>query len=437
MTLPRRSSFVLQQFRKHWCRRFSSSSWCASQQEHVEHKEQARLDSAVNWVNRVLKPTRTDEQPLPTTVWVSNVPPGATIADFLHLVLVGPLFRVKAKGLGSKRFIGLTFFENATAVKFYHEMTENEVVLHGSRLQFAWGRRAHYLQSEPGAWYGTRAIFIHDIRQLGTKDDFRARIAQFGPVDHVSFKNDGQSAFVDFLAVKYALRAAQCLRSDGVKVGFGDDRCVSGGRAHASAIQNRVRQVTLSNIPAGTVVAELCDQVRGGALERIVYLRRQRVAFVLFVEHDAALAFWRHAFYHGITVKGHRLAAWMKADKPELAKPVPHIAAAVAQGASRCVHVLNVPHLSSGVIRRDFQRFGPVERIELVYAPGTRNGTVLIAFTDIEHAIKAVRLIRKESGYERAEAKFAPDHCAGPLSGAQRMSQMLQAHMSNLLNLKS
>ncbi|KAF8211606.1 hypothetical protein K438DRAFT_2040920 [Mycena galopus ATCC 62051] len=368
---------------------------------------------------------RTDNEPLPTTIWVSNVPPGATVADFLHVVLVGPLFRVKTKKLGMRRFIALTFFENATAVKFYREMTENEVVLHGARLQFAWGRRTHERQSGPGSRIGTRAIFIHDVHELGTRDEFHARLAKYGPVDRVLFKNNEQSAFVDFCAVKYAVQAAQALRDEGVRVGFGDDRCMSSGRIHATAIQNRVRQVTLIDIPDGTLVSELCDHIRGGALERIVYLRPQRVAFVLFLEHNAAAAFWRHAFYHGITVKGYRLAAWMKADRPELAKQVPHLVTAVADGASR-----------PGALRSDFECFGPVERVELVHISSLGNGTVLVAFMDIEHAIKAVRLLRKAPGYERARIFFAPDPCAGPLSGAQRMAQTLHTQLTNLLNLK-
>jgi hypothetical protein len=57
----------------------------------------------------------------------------------------------------------------------------------------------------------------------------------------------------------------------------------------------------------------------------------------------------------------------MKVDKRELAKLVPHIVANVAQGASRCLRVVGppIPYLSENAIRRDFERFGNVERVEL------------------------------------------------------------------------
>lgn len=85
-----------------------------------------------------------------------------------------------------------------------------------------------------------------------------------------------------------------------------------------------------------------------------------------FIEHSAAVAFWRHAFYHGIALKGQPLGAWMKADKPHLARLVKHIATRVAEGASRCLRIVGLPYLMPSAIQRDFERFGPVERVELM-----------------------------------------------------------------------
>jgi hypothetical protein len=63
-------------------------------------------------------------------------------------------------------------------------------------------------------------------------------------------------------------------------------------------------------------------------------------------------------------------------------------------------------------------------------------GEALVSFTDIEHAVAASRLIYKQPGYECAQVDFAEDRCAGPLPGAQRMAQTLQAHIANFLTLK-
>jgi hypothetical protein len=68
------------------------------------------------------------------------------------------------------------------------------------------------------------------------------------------------------------------LRKDRIKVGFADDRCWAAGSIRAAAIRNRVRQVILNEVPLGTTVGELCDHIRGGGLERIVFVPERRVA---------------------------------------------------------------------------------------------------------------------------------------------------------------
>lgn len=204
--LTRPSSFLLHRFFQ--SRAISSGPWKPSQHEpeHVQNKQESQLSAAVNWVHKVLKPLPPNT-PQPTTVWVANVPLDAPLDEFLRLVLVGPLFRINDKRLHENRFIALTFFNNATAVAFYREMAENEVVLRGARLRFQWGNRMHPGQvAKPGSRVGTRAIFIHDVHQLGKREEFHARIAQHGPIDCVLFKNNDQSAFINYLAVYHAVR---------------------------------------------------------------------------------------------------------------------------------------------------------------------------------------------------------------------------------------
>ncbi|KAK7061322.1 hypothetical protein R3P38DRAFT_2828830 [Favolaschia claudopus] len=401
------------------------STTCKNSQQN-ERVAPARVASATNWVNRVLKPSRPNE-PRPTTLWVANLPLDVPIEELLRLVLFGPIFRIKSKQLGQDRFVSLTFFEHSTAVAFYREITKNEVVVRGARLRFEWGRHTHGLQgATPGSRVGTRAIFIHHIHRLGSEEQVHRQMAQFGPLDRIFFRPNGDG-FVDFLAVNHAVRAAQTLRMDGLRVGFAEDRCLSAHRTYTAAVQNGARQVILNNVPSDTSVAELCDHIRGGILQRITFHPDNRVAFVDFLKPEAALAFWRHAFYRGITLSGQRLTAWMKADKPQLARPVPHLVASVANhGASRCLRI-TTPFLSPNAIRHDFKRWGPIERAEI------DNESVVIAYLDIEDSIKAWRMMHTRPGYESARIEFAPDPCGEPLAGAQRTSQMLQARMANIL----
>ncbi|KAJ7929133.1 hypothetical protein B0H13DRAFT_1860008 [Mycena leptocephala] len=307
-------------------------------------------------------------------------------------------------------------------------------------LNFEWGRGP--IRGEvPGEQIGTRAIFIHDVRKLGTREEFHARVERHGPIDR---------GVCRYLAVKSAVSAAESLRKDRIKVGFADDRCWAAGSIRAAAIRNRVRQVILNEVPLGTTVGELCDHIRGGGLERIVFVPERRVAFVHFLAPSAAAAFSRHALYQGIMLRGQRLGARMKVDKRELAKLVPHIVANVAQGASRCLRVVVRPSHTSARTR-----FGATLSASGAWSASSSfrlrkrslshsmladtfqsRAEALVSFTDIEHAIAASRLIYKQLGYKCAQVDFAEDRCAGPLPGAQRMAQTLQAHIANFLTLK-
>ncbi|KAJ6543883.1 hypothetical protein B0H19DRAFT_1267203 [Mycena capillaripes] len=432
MSLTRRSPCLLRRIvhDAYSCRRaLSSSPWRANELDWAHKKEKARIDSAVNWVNRVLQPPRPGA-PQPTTIWVHNTPLDAPLNELMRLVLFGPLFRITdIVSKGRVRYISLTFYENATAVAFFREMSENEVLLRGSRLKFEWGRGP--IRGEvPGRPIGTRAIFIH--RGLGTTEQLYDRLTPYGAIERIFHAPLG-GVFVDFLTVKSAVAAVESLRRDGVLVGFADDHCYAEGRLRASAIQNHVRQVILGDVPLGITLATLCDQIRGGALERIVHVPDRRVAFVHFLNPSAAATFSRYALYHGITLGGQRLSVQMKPDKnPAWARLVPHLAAALKFGASRCLSVTNAPNIPESALRRDFERFGLVERVKRLPPPD--NELTLVSFADIEHAIAASRLIGRQAGYEGARVAFAVDPCGGPLPGARERAKTLQAHIAGFLS---
>ncbi|KAJ7725069.1 hypothetical protein B0H16DRAFT_285634 [Mycena metata] len=408
-------------------RRISSSPRRSSENALEDKKHEARLKTAVNWVHRTLKPTAAIRTVLPTTIYAHQVPRDTPVSELLDLVFFGPLFRVKVRGIGQMRFVSLTFYETDKANAFFREMTDNEVVLRGSRLKFTWGHSRVYRNRRPG----TRAIYLHDVQRLGgTHEAIKARMSLYGRVDRVLFTNDDRTAFVDFYTEAYARNAIDELHKEGVKAGFTDDRCYTAGALRAAAVRNRVRQVILSDLPSETSVSELCDHIRGGALEKIVFLPERRVAFVDFLTHEKAIAFSRYAIYHGITLAGQRLSVQMKEDKPHLTALAPHIAASVAHGASRCLRVINTPERTVDAVRRAFERYGAVERVE--FQPPA---TATVAFLSIRDAIAASRLILNQTGYEYAEVEFTPDHCAAPLPSAQNAAQTLRAHINKFLSL--
>ncbi|KAJ7672808.1 hypothetical protein B0H17DRAFT_1208526 [Mycena rosella] len=398
-------------------------------------RENAQLDIALRWANRVLAG--------PTTVSVHNVPPDAALGEFMRLVMFGPLLRVEDRPGRLARVISLTFVENATAVAFFHEMNQNKVVLRGSRLMFAW---AHPQGVPPGPLsflvvrppvppqlVASRALYIHDTRRLGTREQFHQFIARYGPIERATFRGD--AAIVNFLAVSSAIKTAEALREDGVKASFTEDRCSVAGRARAAALKSRTRQVILGDIPPGTRAADLCDHIRGGALERILVKPGRRFAFIHFLEHASAAAFYRHAHYHGITLGEQRLSARIQAEAPDVVRLPADLARRVAAGASRCVRVTDVL-LPEARLRRELERLGPIERFE--HSPSSRSATV--AFESIQHAIMAVRAIQHPVRWRGwSDAGFAVDPCAAPLRGtsrtASKTARELQGQMSDFLRL--
>ncbi|KAJ7179551.1 hypothetical protein C8R46DRAFT_1074061 [Mycena filopes] len=423
MNLARRSLLLLRPLR----RTISSSPRTFSDNALEDKKHEARLNTAVNWVHRTLKPTTAIRTVLPTTVHVHQVPHDTPVSELLNLVFFGPISRVKVRGFGETRYISLTFYETEKAKAFFREMTDNEVILRGSRLKFTWGHGRVDHDRRPG----TRAIYLHEVQRLGgTNEAIEARMALYGRVDRVLFTNRDRTAFIDFFTEAHARKAIEGLHKEGVKAGFADDRCYTAGALRAAAIRNRVRQVIISNIPSETSVGQLCDHIRGGALEKLVFVPERQVAFVDFLAHEDAIAFSRYAVYHGITLAGQRLFVQMKEDKPHLTSLAPHITASVARGASRCLRVFNTPDRSVDAVQRAFEQYGPVEKVGF-----ESPATATVSFLSIRDAISAARLILLQPGYEYADVVFTPDHCAAPVPSAQNAAHTLKAHMNKFLSL--
>ncbi|KAJ7122895.1 hypothetical protein C8R44DRAFT_876092 [Mycena epipterygia] len=388
----------------------------------TQEKQDARLTSAVNWAHKVLDHPDGRALPPPTTICAYNVPPDVPIDEFLHLVLFGPLFLINDRILPHGRVISLTFFENATAVAFFREVTAHDVVFRGASVRFEWAPGP-----DPRRRITTRALFVHNVGRLGTSEEFHARMARHGPIDRVLFTNNYLAAFVDYLSPTSAVKAVEDLRKEGIRVGFANDRCWTAGTHRAAALESGARQVILGSVPPGAAIRDLCDQIRGGALEKIEIV--QHTAFVNFLAHTSAAAFYQYALYHGITLDGRRLTVNMKPDQPALTRLVPHLAHSVQRGVTRCIHVAGVPDSNTHRIRLVFAHFGRVERLEIL------DGSATVAYADIRDAIMAARKLWRIPGYEDTEVEFAPDPCAAPVPAAQKAAQTLQARIAGFLTL--
>ncbi|KAJ6627371.1 hypothetical protein B0H10DRAFT_382610 [Mycena sp. CBHHK59/15] len=253
-----------------------------------------------------------------------------------------------------------------------------------------------------------------------------ARLGQYGLVERVRRFEDGRPcAFVDFMDVAAAAWAESDLRQNNVDVKIGEDRCLAAGNARSVAIRNRSRTISLDGTPPGTSVTDICDQIKGGALENITFLPERGVAFVHFLEHSSALSFHRYALYHGINLQNKRLVPRFKRNSPPLVAQVYHNS---RLGCSRALHV-GGKVLNKDALWRDCQCYGQVEHVSVSEA--TQSATV--SYTDIRSAILASQVMHSRPGYGRLEIGFAKDRCAEPFEGELKAAKVLQAQLDSLL----
>lgn len=123
------------------------------------------------------------------------------------------------------------------------------------------------------------------------------------------------------------------------------------------------RTVYLGNLHPDTTAEDICNHVRGGILQSVRYMPDRHIAFVTFVDHNAALTFFHMALATGITIHNRRLKiGWGKPTGPLS----PALALAVQAGASRNVYIGNIsdPHLmDEDKIRADLSEYGELEMV--------------------------------------------------------------------------
>ncbi|WFD44296.1 hypothetical protein MPSI1_002962 [Malassezia psittaci] len=123
------------------------------------------------------------------------------------------------------------------------------------------------------------------------------------------------------------------------------------------------RTVYLGNLHPDTNAEDICNHVRGGILQNVRYMPDRHIAFVTFVDANAALAFFHMASMTGITIHTRRLkVGW---GKPSGALS-PAMALAVQRGASRNVYLGNIDDpemLNEDKIRSDLSEYGELEMV--------------------------------------------------------------------------
>ncbi|KAI8048652.1 hypothetical protein BDF22DRAFT_623618, partial [Syncephalis plumigaleata] len=326
-----------------------------------------------------------------------------------------------------------------------NHLTRRSLIVNGQEIKVSWGKPSpvplHVLRAaeEDGA---TRAVFISALVPEDTEPRVRDACEQFGEVETLRWFPDRRIAFVHFTSIADAIRCVAWFRSSsdqwlGRQVGYGRDRCVlvngalqpDGPSTGATTILSNPgsptammmldqpmvppspdhRTVYLGNLKRSTTVEDLCNVIRGGALERIRLIPEKRIAFVSFITADSAADFYRRALHPGLVVKHQRL-------RPGWGRPRPlpaEVMRAVSVGASRNVYLGGLDDARVFTVERlrdDFAEYGEIELVNTL----PERQCAFVNFTSVAAAVKAVDAIRGKPGYERVRVNFGKDRCANP-----------------------
>ncbi|KAK3811529.1 MAG: hypothetical protein J3R72DRAFT_376639 [Linnemannia gamsii] len=392
------------------------------------------------------------------TVYLGNVSAESTIEDVLNLVRNGIV--ENARLLPEKSCAFISFLDSASANAFHYDATSRKLELAGQELRVGWGKPSpvppQVLQAvQQGA---TRNVFLGGVDESVTEQSLRADFSQFGTIDTIKVLREKSIAFVHFSNIGNAMKAIAALSQDSRysrrRMNYGKDRCAKkpqGGRSNfghgnnhnnngsnshhnlnngnANSMNNNInninnnnngalmsgpftaqgnRTVYLGNIGPDTTCEDLCNAIRGGILNNIRYFPAKHIAFVSFVDPQAANNFFNQCNHQGVMVKSRRLKAGWGQNMHALPLPVIQ---ALQTGATRNVYLGSIDEgFTEERLRHDFAEFGEIEMVNILQDKNCG----FVNYTNILSAVKAVDGIRRNPAYEKVKINFGKDRCGNP-----------------------
>ncbi|GAC98020.1 putative RNA binding protein [Pseudozyma hubeiensis SY62] len=410
--------------------------------------------------------------PLNRTVYVGNLPADASVDELLNLVKFGPIENVRI--LPEKNCAFISFLDGSTATAFHADACVKKVSLHNQELKIGWGKPSQCHPAVLMAVQqnqASRNVYVGQLDESASEQSLRDDLSRFGPIDQVKIVRDKNIGFIHFLSIQTAIKVVATLPTEpawtGKRVSYGKDRCAyvpksqqqnqahnnqaaalglaaaaslgyptafagagataaDNGRSPANSVfgpaaammganvtaleQLGNRTIYLGNIHPETTTAEICNHIRGGVLQNIRFIPEKHIAFVTFVDPNAALAFFHLASYSGIMIHNRRLKiGWGKHSGPLS----PAIQFAVQAGGSRNVYVGNIDDpdfLTEEKIRNDFSQYGEIETVNSL----REKNCAFANFTNIQSAIKCIEGMKSHPDYQNVKISYGKDRCGNP-----------------------
>ncbi|KAG0362970.1 hypothetical protein BGZ54_008397 [Gamsiella multidivaricata] len=393
------------------------------------------------------------------TIYIGNVPAGATIHEILNFVQTGNI--ESARLLPEKNCAFISFLDANAALAFHQLAGAKKLQVRDQDLKVGWGKAssvpATVLQAvQQGA---TRNVFVGSVDENITEDVLMTDFSAYGTVEDIRIMRDKGIAFVHFTHIASAMKAVANLPQEtlysGRRINYGKDRCAkfavsappgafgygssyaaygvspvsfsskfdrqgAGGRTGGMAVGHRQnegvsmsvltaegnRTIYLGSIAPDTTCEDICNVIRGGILSSIKYMEAKHIAFVTFVDPEAARKFYQMASTKGCLVKGRRLKVGWGQNKHTL--PVPVIQA-LSAGATRNVYVGGVEGVADvEKLRKDFSEFGEVEMVNIL----KEKNCGFVNFVNVLFAVKAVEsIVESKPEYAMSRINYGKDRC--------------------------
>lgn len=407
------------------------------------------------------------------TVYVGNLPAEASVDELLSQVKFGPIENVRLLPEKNCAFISFldgnmaaAFHADASVKKM--SLHNQELKIGWGKPSACPTPILMAVQQNQA----TRNVYLGQLDEDTTEQSLRDDLARFGPIDQVKIVRDKNIGFVHFLSIGTAMKVVSILPTEpvwaGKRVNYGKDRCayvpksqqqnqahnsqaaamsmaaaaslgyptglnpaamgafnagpddnrspaavasVFAPMANSTAMQQMGnRTVYLGNIHPDTTTEEICNHIRGGILQNIRFIPEKHIAFITFVESNAALAFFHLANYSGIMIHQRRLKiGWGKHSGPLS----PAIAMAVQAGGSRNVYIGNIEDFDLHTVDKLRSDFGEYGETELVNTFREKN-CAFVNFCNIQNAIKAIEAMKNHPDYKNQRIGAGKDRCGNP-----------------------
>ncbi|KAF9283077.1 hypothetical protein BGZ88_010670 [Linnemannia elongata] len=381
------------------------------------------------------------------TVYLGNVPAESTIEDVLNLVRNGIV--ENARLLPEKSCAFVSFLDTASANAFHHDATSRKLELAGQELRVLREKNIAFVHfSNIGNAMKAIAALSQDSRYSRRRMNYgKDRCAKKtangtpGMPNAFAFGGPAYAQYGSSMPLSFNPNFDRFPQQGGRMGGLGGGSNFGhGNNHHNNGINNHHnlnnnngnnmnnnhnggnnnallngpltaqgnRTVYLGNISPDTTCEDLCNAIRGGILNNIRYFPAKHIAFVSFVDPQAANNFFNLCNHQGVMVKSRRLKAGWGQNMHALPLPVIQ---ALQTGATRNVYLGSIDEgFTEERLRHDFAEFGEIEMVNILQDKNCG----FVNYTNILSAVKAVDGIRRNPAYEKVKVNFGKDRCGNP-----------------------